>query len=88
MGDAPCDVPHPDSDGTLTITAKGWQGYEHYGLPASVKSVSPQQWVIEGDEYYVGSQHDHVSKSFALRGSVLTITEPDYVESYSRCKGI
>lgn len=88
MGDAPCDVPHPDSDGTLTITAEGWQGYEFYGSPTSVKTVSKQEWIVEGDESYVGSQHDHVSKRFALRGGVLTISEPDYVESYIRCKGV
>lgn len=86
MGDAPCGVPHPDSDGTLTITSEGWQGFEYYGSPEVVQSLSPHEWVIEGEESYQGSQHDQVRKRFTLKEGFLTISEPDYVERYSRCK--
>lgn len=86
MGDAPCAVPHPDSDGTLLITAEGWQGYEHRGSPERVQAAANHHWMIEGEEIYLGSQHDRVSRRFILKQGTLVISEPGYTETYQRCR--
>lgn len=87
MGEAPCGVPHPDSDGVLTITANGWQGYEHRGSPEAVRELAANRWVVTGEEIYLGSQRDRVTRTFALQQDALVISEPDYAETYRRCSG-
>lgn len=87
MGEAPCNVPHPDGDGVLTIIDNGWQGYEHRASLRSVASMSsvPARWRIVAEEVYLGSQHDLVESTFELTGSRLIIHEGKTVEVYSRC---
>lgn len=88
MGEEPCDTPHPDGDGVLTIGANGWQGYEHR---ASLRSIAPEpgasgRWrVTAEEEVYLGSQFDSVASTFELNGLRLTIREGDTAEVYSRC---
>lgn len=89
MGEAPCTVPHPDSDGVLTITPRGWQGYEYSVTLHSVTRdpASANRWRIAGEESYLGSQRDLVEPVFDLSGRRLTLREGDAMEVYSRCVG-
>lgn len=87
MGEEPCDTPHPDGDGVLTIGANGWQGYEHR---ASLRSIAPEpgasgRWEVAAEEVYLSSQFDLVAYTFELSGSRLIIRTDGTAEVYSRC---
>ena len=88
MGEAPCDVPHPDSDGVLRIDARGWEGYEHAGTPESIthNGAESNRWTVSGTEVYLGSQRDKVIVEFSVDGDVLTVLEDEDREIYRRCR--